>query len=67
MARRDTREPRSTLPGIADIRITADEATTAIVLDVLRTQFIATSVSRRYTSGNTYVQLDAGCTDPDPD
>ncbi|MFJ5820143.1 hypothetical protein ACIQGT_40590 [Streptomyces sp. NPDC093108] len=55
------------MPGIADIRITADEATTAIVLDVLRTQFIATSVSRRYTSGSTYVQLDAGCTDPDPD
>ncbi|MBT2898527.1 hypothetical protein [Streptomyces sp. McG3] len=64
MGRRDTREPRSTLPGIADIRITADEATTAIVVDALRAQF-NTTVSRRYTSGNTYLQLDAGCTDPD--
>ncbi|MFE9241785.1 hypothetical protein [Streptomyces sp. NPDC007007] len=66
MGRRDTREPRSTLPGIADIRITADEATTAVVLDVLRTQFTTTN-SRSYTSGHTYLQLDAGCTDPDPD
>ncbi|MEU8967061.1 hypothetical protein AB0C89_35930 [Streptomyces sp. NPDC048491] len=66
MSRRDTRAPRSTLPGIADIRITADAATTAIVLDVLRAQFTTTD-PRGYASGHTYFQLDAGCTDPDPD
>ncbi|MFC8223947.1 hypothetical protein ACFUTY_37985 [Streptomyces sp. NPDC057362] len=66
MSRRATRAPRSTLPGVADIRITADEATTAIVLDVLRSQFTTTD-ARGYASGHTYLQLDAGCTDPDPD
>ncbi|WP_019059973.1 hypothetical protein [Streptomyces prunicolor] len=61
---RREREERQHLPGIADIRIMADEATTQVVLDVLRAAFTTTS-ARAYDGGRTYLQLDAGCTAPD--
>ncbi|GGS26978.1 hypothetical protein GCM10010252_77390 [Streptomyces aureoverticillatus] len=40
---RQTRPDRTTLPGIADIRITANKATTDLVLDVLPREFITTA------------------------
>jgi hypothetical protein len=61
---RRPRPERTTLPGIADIRITADEATTAIILDVLRASFTITA-PRAYSGGRSYLQLDAGNTAPD--
>lgn len=62
-ARRERPEHRH-LPGIADIRITADEPTTRAVLDVLEREFRCTD-GRPYDGGRTYLQLDTGCTDPD--
>lgn len=62
-ARRE-RPERLHLPGIADIRIMADEATTRAVRDVLEREFRCTS-GRPYDGGRTYLQLDVGCTDPD--
>ncbi|MFB6787680.1 hypothetical protein ACFCWT_13490 [Streptomyces olivaceus] len=56
---RHERPERTTLPGIADIRIVADEATTKLVLDVLRANFTITS-PRAYSGGRSYLQLDAG-------
>lgn len=61
---RGDRPERRHLPGIADIRIVADEATTKAVLEVLETSFRCTS-GRPYDGGRTYLQLDTGCTDPD--
>ncbi|MFJ4787589.1 hypothetical protein [Streptomyces sp. NPDC088794] len=58
------RAPRTFLPGIAEIRITADEATTQAVLDVLQGAFHTTD-PRPYDGGRTYLQLDAGNTAPD--
>ncbi|MFE4958513.1 hypothetical protein ACFRCW_31825 [Streptomyces sp. NPDC056653] len=62
------RQPRpapTTLPGVADVRIVADEATTELVLDVLRTHFTITA-PRPYSGGRSYFQLDTGNTAPDP-
>jgi hypothetical protein len=56
---------RTSLPGIADIRVVADEATTAVVLEVLRANFTIT-VPRGYSGGRSYFQLDTGGTAPDP-
>jgi hypothetical protein len=64
-ARRE-RTPRTFLPGIADVRIMADEATTKAVLDVLEAAFRCTN-AQAYDGGRAYLQLDTGCTDPDPD
>ncbi|MDT0435635.1 MULTISPECIES: hypothetical protein [Streptomyces] len=58
------RRERAFLPGIADIRITADEATTRAVLAVLEASFHTTD-PRPYDGGRTYLQLDAGNTAPD--
>ncbi|MEU2078594.1 hypothetical protein [Streptomyces sp. NPDC013489] len=67
MARpRRERPERQHLPGIADIRISADEATTRAVLDVLEREFRCTD-ARTYDGGRAYLQLDVGCTDADPD
>ncbi|MCX5239796.1 hypothetical protein OG824_31805 [Streptomyces prunicolor] len=65
MAReRRRREKLTFLPGIADIRIGADEATTRIVVEALAAAFNTTAPSGA-DSGYTYLRLDAGCTDPD--
>ncbi|MFB8314733.1 hypothetical protein ACFC5T_40445 [Streptomyces sp. NPDC055961] len=65
MARRE-RTPCAYLPGIADVRICGDQATVRAVLDVLAAEFRTTS-AREYDGGQrAYLQLDAGCTDPDP-
>lgn len=58
------RPERTTLPGIADIRITADEATTAAVLELLEREFVTTS-PRSYSGGRTYLQADVGNPAPD--
>ncbi|MEV7871491.1 hypothetical protein AB0P17_36575 [Streptomyces sp. NPDC088124] len=63
---RTPRPPRSTLPGIAEIRITADPDTTARVVAALAAEFRTTD-PRPYPSGCTYLQLDTGATEPDPD
>ncbi len=63
---RQPRPERTTLPGIADIRIVADEATTELVLDVLRASFTITE-PRPYPGGRSYLQLDTGNTAPDLD
>lgn len=63
---RRERPERTTLPGIADIRIVADEATTARVLAILQSEFITTD-PRPYPGGRTYLQLDTGNTATDPD
>ncbi|MFE2941019.1 hypothetical protein ACFXKG_18440 [Streptomyces sp. NPDC059255] len=60
------RREQTTLPGIADIRIVADEATTEIVLEALRREFTVTT-PRPYSGGRSYLQLDTGSTSPDPD
>ncbi|MFD7860961.1 hypothetical protein [Streptomyces sp. NPDC059783] len=61
---RPERPPRQTLPGIAKIRITADEATTQMVVDVLQRAFVTTDPSPRYGGG---VYLDADVGNPAPD
>ncbi|MCX5601601.1 hypothetical protein OOK29_25965 [Streptomyces phaeochromogenes] len=66
MTARRPRPERTTLPGIADIRIVADEATTQLVLDVLQTHF-TTTTPRPYSGGRSYLQLDTGNTAPDGD
>lgn len=63
---RHQRPERTTLPGIADVRIIADEATTRLVLDVLRANFTITA-PRAYSGGRSYLQLDAGNPAPDCD
>ncbi|MEU1078179.1 hypothetical protein ABZ404_36940 [Streptomyces sp. NPDC005878] len=63
MPRRPHPERRH-LPGIADIRIVADTATTKTILDALESLFRCTD-ARPYDGGRTYLQLDTGCTDPD--
>lgn len=63
---RAPRPERTTLPGIADIRITADERTTEIILNVLRSEFTITT-PRPYSGGRSYLQLDTGNTSPDTD
>ncbi|RDG37941.1 hypothetical protein [Streptomyces corynorhini] len=65
--RRTSRErpERTTLPGIADIRITADAPTTAAVLAVLRQEFTITDPRGGYTGGRTYLQADVGNPAPD--
>ncbi|MET8717386.1 hypothetical protein ABZV52_29920 [Streptomyces sp. NPDC004735] len=63
---RQPRPDRETLPGIADIRITADEATTALIVDALRREFTITS-PRPYSGGRSYLRLDTGNTAPDGD
>lgn len=63
---RGQRPPRQTLPGIAKIRITADEATTAIVVEALRREFVITEPSGRY-GGGVYLDADVGNPAPDPD
>ncbi|CAL9326670.1 MULTISPECIES: hypothetical protein [Streptomyces] len=65
MPRRE-RRPRQHLPGIADIRIAADDATVALVVEALRREFNVTD-PEPYDSGYTYLRLDAGNTAPDPD
>ncbi|MFD4555260.1 hypothetical protein ACFWP5_13235 [Streptomyces sp. NPDC058469] len=65
MARRE-RRPRQHLPGIADLRIAADEATTALVVEVLRREFSITD-PEPYDSGYAYLRLDTGNTAADPD
>ncbi|MEV5598941.1 hypothetical protein [Streptomyces sp. NPDC052496] len=63
---RRPRGDRRYLPGIADIRICADEETTERVLDALESVFRCTN-PRPYDGGRTYLQVDTGCTDPDTD
>jgi hypothetical protein len=65
MARRK-RRPRQHLAGIADIRIGADDATVALVVEVLRREFLLTE-PEPYDSGYTYLRLDTGGTAPDTD
>ncbi|MFD9320064.1 hypothetical protein ACFWDQ_20700 [Streptomyces sp. NPDC060053] len=65
MARRE-RRPRQHLPGIADIRIAADEATVALVVEVLAREFNITD-PEPYDSGYSYLRLDTGNTAADPD
>ncbi|WP_430479319.1 hypothetical protein ACQZM9_21815 [Streptomyces sp. P11-1] len=65
MSRRE-RPEQATLPGIADIRIRADEGTTQAVLEVLRREFVITS-PRGYSGGRTYLQADVGNPAPDDD
>ncbi|MFD9721091.1 hypothetical protein [Streptomyces sp. NPDC059076] len=60
------RGKRRYLPGIADIRICADEATTARILHILESEF-RTTTPQPYNGGRTYLQLDTGCTEPDVD
>ncbi|MFD3479891.1 hypothetical protein [Streptomyces sp. NPDC058695] len=61
---RQPRPERTTLPGIADVRIVADTATTQRIVDVLRTEFVITE-PRPYSGGRSYLQLDTGNTAPD--
>ncbi|WP_371605046.1 hypothetical protein OG345_42265 (plasmid) [Streptomyces sp. NBC_01220] len=63
---RQPREDRETLPGVAEIRLRADEATAQAVLDVLRDHFTITA-PRDYPGDRWYFQLDTGNTAPDPD
>lgn len=63
---REQRQDRETLPGIAEVRLRADEATAQVVLDVLRGHFTITA-PREYPGGRWYFQLDTGNTAPDPD
>jgi hypothetical protein len=65
MARRE-REDRETLPGVAEVRLRADEATAQVVLDVLRANFTITA-PRDYPGNRWYFQLDTGNTAADPD
>ncbi|GHB76275.1 hypothetical protein GCM10010331_75230 [Streptomyces xanthochromogenes] len=65
MARRE-RRPRQHLPGIADLRIAADETTTALVVEALRREFSITD-PEPYDSGYSYLRLDTGNTAADPD
>jgi hypothetical protein len=58
MARRE-RRPRQHLPGIADIRIAADEATVALVVEALARVFTVTA-PEPYDSGYSYLRLDTG-------
>ncbi|WP_332010930.1 hypothetical protein [Streptomyces uncialis] len=68
MAARARRErERRYLPGIADVRVCGTEETVKAVLDVLDREFRTTS-AREYDGGQrVYLDLDAGCTDPDTD
>jgi hypothetical protein len=63
---REQRQDRETLPGIAEVRLRADEATAQVVLDVLRGHFTIT-VPRDYPGDRWYFQLDTGNTAPGPD
>jgi hypothetical protein len=65
MARRE-REDRETLPGVAEVRLRADDATAQVVLDVLRANFTITA-PRDYPGNRWYFQLDTGNTAADPD
>ncbi|MDN3262874.1 hypothetical protein QWJ26_24320 [Streptomyces sp. CSDS2] len=65
-ARRERTE-RTYLPGIADVRICGTEETVKAVLEALKREFL-TAGARLYDDGQrAYLQLDTGCTDPDPD
>ncbi|MFD9394199.1 hypothetical protein ACFWBB_26705 [Streptomyces sp. NPDC060000] len=67
--RRDREErpdERETLPGIAGVRLRADEATAKVVMDVLRANFTITR-ARDYPGDRWYFDLDTGNTAPDPD
>ncbi|MGW3308209.1 hypothetical protein ACWDG9_16665 [Streptomyces sp. NPDC001073] len=63
---REERSDRPTLPGIAEVRLRADDATAQVVLDVLRANFTITT-PREYPGDRLYFQLDTGNTAPDPD
>ncbi|MGA5127684.1 hypothetical protein ACWCV2_17185 [Streptomyces pseudogriseolus] len=65
-APRPARQDRETLPGIAEVRLRADEATAKVVLQVLRQNFTITT-PRDYPGDRWYFQLDTGNTAPDPD
>ncbi|MBZ6253569.1 hypothetical protein KVH27_35045 [Streptomyces olivaceus] len=62
---REDREDRESLPGIAEVRLRADEATKNVVLDVLRANFTITR-ARDYPGDRWYFALDTGNTAPDP-
>ncbi|MEU6462232.1 hypothetical protein [Streptomyces sp. NPDC046976] len=62
---RPEREERATLPGIAEVRLRADERTAEVVLDVLRANFTITA-PREYPSDRLYFTLDTGNTAADP-
>ncbi|MFJ6540532.1 hypothetical protein ACWDO7_22750 [Streptomyces sp. NPDC003656] len=61
---RREREERPHLPGVAEIRIIADEETTKAVCKVLDAAFTTTS-GQPYSGGRTYLRLDTGRTAPD--
>ncbi|MER6616322.1 hypothetical protein [Streptomyces xantholiticus] len=63
---RQPRQDRETLPGIAEVRLRADDATAKVVLDVLRAHFTITA-PRDYPGDRWYFQLDTGNTAPDSD
>lgn len=63
---RPAREDRETLPGIAEVRLRADDATAKVILDTLRDSFTITA-PREYPGDRWYFQLDTGNTAPDPD
>ncbi|MGV9509344.1 hypothetical protein ACWDQZ_27465 [Streptomyces tendae] len=63
---REQREDRESLPGIAEVRLRADEATKNVVLDVLRANFTVTR-ARDYPGDRWYFALDTGNTAADPD
>ncbi|MER7937889.1 MULTISPECIES: hypothetical protein [unclassified Streptomyces] len=65
MGRRE-RRPRQHLPGVADIRIGADDATVGLVVEALRREFNVTD-PESYDSGYSYLRLDTGNTAADPD
>ncbi|MET9776198.1 hypothetical protein ABZ023_18390 [Streptomyces sp. NPDC006367] len=62
---RRPREDRESLPGIAEVRLRADEQTAQVVLDVLRAHFTVTA-PREYSGERWYFQLDTRNTDPAP-
>ncbi|MGW7386574.1 hypothetical protein [Streptomyces sp. NPDC054794] len=61
---RQPRPDRETLPGVAELRLRADQDTANVVLDVLRAHFTITA-PRGYSGGRFYFQLDTGNTAPD--
>ncbi|RZU28272.1 hypothetical protein EV284_6438 [Streptomyces sp. BK022] len=64
--RDDRQEDRETLPGIAEVRLRADENTAKVVMDVLRANFTVTR-ARDYPGDRWYFALDTGNTALDLD
>ncbi|WP_206301800.1 hypothetical protein [Streptomyces sp. AcE210] len=63
---RSERQDRETLPGTAEIRLRADDATAQMVMDILRDHFTITA-PRDYPGDRWCFQLDTGNIAPDED